>query len=731
MIDAVPTTLADAALWYASHGWHVLPINENTKQPYPGGRGYLDATTDAVQIASRWSRHHAARIGLSLRASGLVAVDVDVSGGKQGAMTLAALEAKLGPLPRTCVQRSGGGGLHIVMRDPSPGLDGWTRTHAEGGSARGNFDGLGCGPHVDLKINGFIVLAPSGSYRWLALDFETIPEVPPAWAEAMRKPALAAVGDHDIDDWRASIKATLDPRDAEALRAALRDLGPRASGNSTTFRALRLVHHDFGLAVEDGAAFVAAWSANCGKQLTDDELDRQLHQSAERDASGYPRGHARKHDGVFSRVGLAPVPSAPTPVARNPEPTPSPATGPVNAAPALADQLAAIAPLSEWERDVATALSDVTRVLGTSTDQGAALPLFISATDLLAMIFTEDPWLVHGLAKRGGTIVISGEPKCGKSWALTELAIAVCSGTLAFGTFATGEPQRGAYFYAEDLAADVQSHLRALAVGRGMSPAEAVKNLFVQPRGRFLDVLRDADLAVIVASVRRLGGVDLLCLEPLRDLHSGEEDKSDSMREVMRRLRVLGELLDCTIAVAHHAGKASADSGKRRGGQKMRGSGAIHGSVDSGLYLSAPRGDGPGHIAVRCESEVKGARSGGHFDLDLRIEDDAQGRAVKATWVVTREGASSKTDDTEDVAGIAEQHMHAVMHAIAVAEARNANTSAVELRNQVGGGKGALDSALGEATRRGLICKKFRGRKHAGWKLTVEGHAILASAVHT
>jgi hypothetical protein len=38
--------------------------------------------------------------------------------------------------------------------------------------------------------------------------------------------------------------------------------------------------------------------------------------------------------------------------------------------------------------------------------------------------------------------------------------------------------------------------------------------LWLQPRGRFLDILRDDDLALIVASVRALGGVDCWLSSP-------------------------------------------------------------------------------------------------------------------------------------------------------------------------------------------------------------------------
>ncbi len=299
-----------------------------------------------------------------------------------------------------------------------------------------------------------------------------------------------------------------------------------------------------------------------------------------------------------------------------------------------------------WEHDLAIALADVAAVLGVAgMATTARRPMFVAATELFARTFAPTPWLVQGLITRGGIATIGAEPKSGKTWIATEIAVAVATGTRACGEFQT---ERGAvaYFYAEDLDEQVRNRLRALVASRGLDPA-ALERLHVCPRGKFLDLTRDEDLAWVVASCRKLGKLDLLILDPLRDVHSGEEDKSDSMGPVMRRLRVLGELLGCTVMIAHHAGKA-AHGKARRPGQQMRGSGAIHGSTDSGIYIGLRGGDACARFDLEVDSEVKGARSAGHFDLALAVLDDAAGCAVHATWQVSRTGKG--TGDAQDAA---------------------------------------------------------------------------------
>jgi len=295
---------------------------------------------------------------------------------------------------------------------------------------------------------------------------------------------------------------------------------------------------------------------------------------------------------------------------------------------------------SPWEREVAKALQDIQAAIA-NNGSAAREPMFIPAAELFTREYPATSWLVNGLITRGGIVTIGAEPKASKTWLATEIALAISSGTKVCGEF-FAERGRVAYFYAEDHDRQVHNRLRALAAGRGIDPVDAVGNLFLQPRGKFIDVTKDPDLAWLVASCRRYGQLDLLVLDPLRDISSAAEDKSDEMGPLMRRLRLVGELLGCTVAIVHHAGKASESKAKRRPGQRLRGSGAIHGSTDSGIYLGELAGDGSSIFRNVVDSEIKGARSAGRFMLELKIDDDDQGEAVRAAWSVTRESGEVK-----------------------------------------------------------------------------------------
>lgn len=309
--------------------------------------------------------------------------------------------------------------------------------------------------------------------------------------------------------------------------------------------------------------------------------------------------------------------------------------------------------IEAFEAEFKRALTDVHAKLGSDTAKARA-PLFgVDAAHLLDEEFPDTQWLVSGLITRGGTAVIGGLPKAAKkTWLGTEIAVAVATGTKVCGEF-LAELGTVCYFYAEDTRRQIRNRIRALLAGAARE--RPVDRLHLEPRGSFIDVMRDAELAWIIASCRRVGQVDLLVLDPLRDIHSGEEDKSDSMREVMRRLRLVGEILGCTVLAVHHAGKPSEATARRGGGQQLRGSGSIHGSVDSGIYFVKCEGDGVSTFTNTVESEIKGARSAGTFTLKLQIEDDSSGEAVRATWKVTCEASAPKPSKNAAAAAKTEQ----------------------------------------------------------------------------
>ena len=219
------TAALDAAIGYIGRGWHVFPCWPRTKRP-ACAHGLRDATLDLATAGAWFSRGYNVAVATG-QVSGVVVVDVDVRHGG----TVAALERRFGPLPRTPRAVSGGGGLHLWFR--APAFE--TRANTQ------VMDG------VELKGDRGSITAPpsmhaSGRrYAWvreMSPDDLALADLPDAIAQlARRRPPtpvrpVAAVGDTRMSRWAES-----------ALEREVEVLASTANGtrNAATNRAAYLM----------------------------------------------------------------------------------------------------------------------------------------------------------------------------------------------------------------------------------------------------------------------------------------------------------------------------------------------------------------------------------------------------------------------------------------------------------------------------------------------------------
>lgn len=170
-----------AALWYARHGWRVLPCIEGKKEPAIKA-WQKNATSDERQVKAWWDVRPRSNIGIACGpGSGLAVLDVDKKGKEDGEKSLVALEHKHGELPRTIHQMTGSGGFQFFYRYP------------EGRTIRNSCRSLGKG--LDTRGDGgFVIVPPSvhpsgGVYEWMAppwddelAELESLPE---AWIKLL------------------------------------------------------------------------------------------------------------------------------------------------------------------------------------------------------------------------------------------------------------------------------------------------------------------------------------------------------------------------------------------------------------------------------------------------------------------------------------------------------------------------------------------------------------------
>lgn len=200
-----PGSNLDYALKYAALGWHVFPVwgalngrcrcgglcKSPAKHPISllVPRGQDDATTDAGTIRRWWAQMPNAGVAVFLRPSGLVAIDIDPRNG--GLFSMEQVEAAHGPLVSDVLAYTQGGGEHRVFKlaaDAAISLPGKL------------------GPGVDVKWNGYIVLAPTrgvdGQYEW----------------EASSDPLEGAIPS-PLPDWLRNLSSNLAPVQSDATPA--------------------------------------------------------------------------------------------------------------------------------------------------------------------------------------------------------------------------------------------------------------------------------------------------------------------------------------------------------------------------------------------------------------------------------------------------------------------------------------------------------------------------------
>lgn len=346
-------------------------------------------------------------------------------------------------------------------------------------------------------------------------------------------------------------------------------------------------------------------------------------------------------------------------------------------------------------------------------------------------------YLVQELIISGGAQAIAGEAKSGKSWDLAHITVALAAGVAVYGRFAVQAPVGTFTFAIEDTMGSMDVRTDAIAAGLKLDPnGDWIDRWYAQPRGKSLNVMNDWHLCILAASVwlceeemaaaGKPGRIQLIGIDPLSDSHDGQEDKRDSMAPVMNRLRAFAGAMskrggaDVALLFVHHTGKENKETrGRKRGGQKMRGSSVIHGAVDGGLYLDNLRGDGRNEFIARMESELKAARSAGYFDRKLTIEDDENGNARTATFT-TAECATSEADPQD----LADQRAFGIVKKLWGA-GDTLQLTYKELHKSVGGKDAIFRRAIELAEYEGWIEQRYRGMRSIGYAITEAGRELV------
>lgn len=210
------------------------------------------------------------------------------------------------------------------------------------------------------------------------------------------------------------------------------------------------------------------------------------------------------------------------------------------------------------------------------------MPEFVQIDEYLKLDREPQPWVIHSLVPVGGLVNVFGKPKTGKSFIAYDWAFAVAAGK---GTWFGYEIQRpGPVMYLqidtprEEWARRSQQGVEMYAVA---DMPLYIADMWLIPQYP-MDILEQTKANVIwlKQQVELLKPV-MIVIDTLREVHSGDEDNSTVMRNVISE--IVGACRPAAIVLVSHARKDQAGFGDVGGDDLMdqaRGSSYVAGRMD-------------------------------------------------------------------------------------------------------------------------------------------------------
>lgn len=202
-------------------------------------------------------------------------------------------------------------------------------------------------------------------------------------------------------------------------------------------------------------------------------------------------------------------------------------------------------------------------------------PLTLDQIDALPPL----EYRIDPILERRGMLILSGDPKKGKSRLVLQWTLDALTGRPACGRFAQ-HYRRPLIYNAEGgvyglrarqrMWAPVPREARPQLLGWSARPILTDNDGHVKPSAK----------AALVGKWQELG-VDLVVFDPFVSFHSADENNNERMHAIVDLLRNCAELADVSIIVVHHTKKPSLDDSGERSGMRMRGATAIYAGFDN------------------------------------------------------------------------------------------------------------------------------------------------------
>lgn len=344
-----------------------------------------------------------------------------------------------------------------------------------------------------------------------------------------------------------------------------------------------------------------------------------------------------------------------------------------------------------------------------------------SYTDVMGSLDSAPGWLVEGFWMKASHGIVAGEPKSFKSTLILDLAVAVASGEPFLGEYKVNGSGPVIYIQNENSKWIMKDRLEKIAMSKGLIGEVELDDpirvewapdfplyMINQQNCLLTDPLHQKLIEKTIETYKP----KLIILDPLYLMFDGDINSSKELNPVLSWLLEIRFKYNCGVILIHHWNKGGNGNNSGRGGQKMMGSGTLHGWTESAWYIKA---EGGGDIAdddidsgeinkvmssagVTIEREFRGG--GMHPRIALEIEMGEVGNAhYKVDVKLHKEKEKTNGKEVVDKEGELLGHLHMM----------NRAATEKELMSHTGMGRQKLRNIIDSLCDRGLAKRDDKG----------------------
>lgn len=235
----------------------------------------------------------------------------------------------------------------------------------------------------------------------------------------------------------------------------------------------------------------------------------------------------------------------------------------------------------------------------------------LSVSDIFAMTFEPQPFLIENLVPEGGMTAFSGRANEGKGWITLHMAHCVATGKPVFGKFAV---KQAAVLIIDEEAGNAEFHRRMIKFG-----IQAEDKIYLYSQQEF-KVDSPDDLAHLITTAKERE-VKLVIFDPFSAIHLKAENSADDMQRVMAALQQFN-LAGIAVIFIHHHRKEHVMNKNVEASSGLRGSTILFTRPDSHIAIKKDS-ESEGGLKITVEQpKLRGGQRAKPFSVELKIDKE-------------------------------------------------------------------------------------------------------------